>query len=570
MPKKDKRKVIKQQNIIQLFLVLIIIVLLNIIGSFIFTRIDLTSEKRYTLSDVTKENLTELNDVIYFKVYLEGEFPAGFERLRQETKEMLDEFRAYSDFIEYEFINPTEGKTNKEIRFIYDELVKKGLNPTQLSVRTDDGTSKKLIFPGAIASFGNQETAIQLLDNQMGTPPEVALNNSIQALEFKLINAIRKITARKKQEVGFLRGQKELENIYLQDAAEALSEYYEISEVTINQKLKSLDDYDAIVIAKPDSLFDEKDKFIIDQFIMKGGKILWLIDPVHASMDSLRSKSLSVAFPRNNNLDDMLFKYGIRINTDLLMDMQAVPIPIVTGMVGNQPQQSLLPWFYFPLIIPNAKNPIVKNLNGIKTQFVSSIDTVGNPQIKKTILLKTSKYTKRVSTPAQISLKILQNEPDAKTFNSGPQPIAVLLEGEFSSVFKNRIPIIIAEDEEIDFREKSVATKMIVVSDGDIIRNQVDNSGGRPYAMPLGYDKYTRQTFGNKDFILNAMNYLCDNSGIISIRSRELKLRLLDKAKIKDGKVKWQLINTLLPVVFILIFATIMFIIRKNRYTTKK
>lgn len=570
MTKNNKRKIIKRQNILQLVLVLIIIALLNIIGSFIFTRFDLTTEKRYSLSDVTKEVLNELEDIVYIKVYLDGDFPAGFKRLQQETKEMLDEFRAYSDFVEYEFINPTEGKSNKEINFIYDELVGKGLSPTQLSVRTEDGTSQKLIFPGAIAAFGDRETAIQLLDNQMGTPPELALNNSIQSLEFKLINSIRKLTSKIKLSVGFLKGQKELDNIYIQDAAEALSEYYDVSEVTIDQKLKSLDEYDALIIAKPDSLFDEKDKFILDQFIMKGGKVLWLLDPVHASMDSLRTRSIAVAYPRNTNLDDMLFKYGVRINTDLLMDMQAVPIPIVTGMVGNQPQQSLLPWYYFPLIIPGSSNPIVKNLNGIKTQFISSIDTLGTPGIKKTILLETSKYTKKVNTPTQISLKILQEEPNMNSFSNGSLPVAVLLEGTFKSVFKSRIPAVITEDKEIDFRESSVPNKMIVISDGDIISNQIDNSRGRSMSLPLGYDKYTRQTFGNKDFILNAMNFLCDNSGIIEIRSRELKLRMLDKAKVKDGKTKWQLINTLLPVLLVLFFAILKYYFRKKTFTTKK
>lgn len=566
---KSKKKIIKRQNILQLIFLLIIIVLVNILGSIVFTRFDLTSEKRYTLTDVTKDVLKELNDIVYFKVYLDGEFPSGFKRLRKETKEMLDEFKAYSDFIEYEFINPTEDKNNQEINLIYDELVRKGLSPTQLSVRTEDGTKQQIIFPGALVTFRDKESPIQLLESQMGKSSDIALNNSIQALEFKIVNTIRKLATQSKPKVGFLRGQKELDNIFLQSSAEGLAEYYDVSEVEIDQQLKSLDDYDALIIAKPDTIFNEKDKFIIDQFVMNGGKILWLIDPVHASMDSLRRKDMAIAFPKSINLEDMLFKYGVRLNTDLVMDMQAMPIPIVTGMVGNKPKQSLLPWNYFPLIIPNSENPIVKNLNGIKTQFVSSIDTVGNPNIRKTILLETSKYSKKINTPAQISLSIMREEADPAAYNSGPQPIAVLLEGSFESVFKSRLPAIISEDKEINFIEKGKPTKMIVVSDGDIIRNQVDNSRGNSYALPLGFDKYTRETFGNNDFILNAMNYLCDNSDIISMRSRELKLRLLDKAKVKEEKLQIQLLNTVAPVVLIILFAIAKFIIRRRKYISK-
>lgn len=564
--KKNKKKAVKRQNIIQLVLVIVIIILLNVVGSFVFTRIDLTTEKRYTLSGVTKNLIIELDDVVYFKVYLEGDFPAGFQRLRNETKEMLNEFRAYSDNIEYEFVNPMADKTEKEKATIYQQLTKKGLLPTQLNVKNESGSSQKIIFPGAVVVYKGREQPLQLLDEQMGKSPEVSLNSSIQTLEYKISSTIRKLVKENKDKIGFLKGQGELENIYLSDAAKSLSDYYDVSEVTINNQLKSLDEYKALIIAKPDSTFDEKDKFILDQFIMKGGKVLWLIDAVYADMDSLRNKSVAVTFPKSLNLKDMLFKYGVRINTNLIMDMQALPIPVVTGMIGNQPQQSLIPWPYFPIITPRSNHPIVKNVNAIKTHFVNNIDTVGSPRINKTVLLTTSEYSKKVSTPNQISLKLLKESPTRKDYIHGRQPIAVLLEGAFESVFKNRIPKIIEENEGIGFTEISKPNKMIVIADGDIIKNQTRSSGANRQVLPLGYDKYTGQSFGNKDLILNAMNFLCDDSGLLALRGKDFKLRLLNKSKLQEEKLKWQIINTVIPIVIIFVFGIIQYYCRKRKY----
>ncbi len=564
--KKNKKKAVKRQNILQLILVIVIIILMNVVSSFVFTRIDLTTEKRYTLSSVTKNLIKELDDIVYFKVYLDGDFPAGFQRLRNETKEMLDEFRAYSDNIEYEFVNPMVNKTEKEKATIYQQLTKKGLLPTQLNVKNESGTSQKIIFPGAIVVYKGREQALQLLDEQMGKSPELSLNNSIQTLEYKISSTIRKLVKQNKDKIGFLKGQGELENIYLSDAAKSLSDYYDVSEVVINNQLKSLQPYKAVIIAKPDSAFNEKDKFILDQFIMKGGKVLWLIDAVYADMDSLRNKSVAVTFPKSLNLKDMLFKYGVRINTNLVMDMQALPIPVVTSMVGNQPQQSLIPWSYFPIITPRNDHPIVKNLNAIKTHFVNNIDTVGAPHINKTVLLTTSEYSKKVSTPNQISLELLRKTLTRKDYIHGRQPIAVLLEGKFESVFKNRIPKIIEENEDIDYTEVGKPNKMIVIADGDIIKNQTRSSGANRRVLPLGYDKYTGQSFGNKDLILNAMNYLCDDSGLIAVRGKDFKLRLLNKSKLQEEKLKWQLVNTVIPVVIIIIFGMLQYYYRKRKY----
>ncbi|MDP4265822.1 MAG: gliding motility-associated ABC transporter substrate-binding protein GldG [Bacteroidota bacterium] len=566
--KVSKKTLLKRQNIIQLILSLAIIFLINYIGSFWFSRIDLTAEKRYSLSPATINMLKKLDDIVYFKVYLEGDFPAGFKRLRNETKEMLNQFRAYSKNIEYEFINPSESPDKKTRNSIYRQLYMKGLDPTNLQTAENGGRSEKIIFPGAIVTYKEREVPVQLLLSQMGVSSDQVLNNSVQSLEYSLASAIRKLSTVQKPKIGFIEGHGELGKIEVEDIAGALSEYYSVSRVNINHKLNSLKDYKSIIIAKPDSIFDDKDKFIIDQFIMKGGKVLWLIDPVFASMDSLRNNNTTVGVINTLNLEDMLFRYGVRLNTNLILDMQSVPIPVVTGQMGNQPQQSLLPWYYFPVLTPSINHPIVNNLNAVRTEFISSIDTVGAKGIKKTILLTSSKYSKVVNTPAIINLEILRKKPDPSSFNKSYIPVAVLLEGKFHSIFANRLTPEIMNNPEIGFKNISTENKMIVIADGDIIKNQVYVSNGKKVPYPLGYDKYTKHTFGNKDLILNAMNYLCDDSGLISARSKELKLRLLDKSEISDSGLFWQIINIIIPIVLIIGFGIYQTTMRKRKYST--
>lgn len=576
----NKRKNIKRNNLIQLAFGLIIIILLNVIGYYVFTRFDLTAEKRYSLSEPTKQMLEKLDDIVYFQIYLEGEFPAGFKRLQRETREMLDQFRAYSENIQYEFINPSASTDPKERNDVYQLLMERGLSPTDLQVKTNDGSSQQIIFPGAIVSHKGKDIPIELLMSQMGTPPEEVLNNSIQNLEFNLANAIRKLSVLRKPNVAFIEGHGELSIIETADIAYALSEYYSIERLEIAGQLNSLTDrnsldstnttirnkFDAIIIAKPDTAFDEKDKFIIDQFIMRGGKVMWLIDPVFASMDSIQFSDATVGVINELNLTDQLFNYGVRLNTNLVMDINALPIPLKTGDMGGAPQIEFFPWYYFPVLNPLQDHPIVKNLNAIKTEFISSIDTLDNKGIQKTILLTSSQYSRTVNTPVLISLEILQKEPDQRLYNKQHIPVAILLEGKFTSLYWNRIPPEIRDNKDIGFIASSEPGKMIVVCDGDIIKNQIRNQDSQQSPYPLGYDRYTGQTFGNKEFILNAMNYLIDEDGLISIRSRELKLRLLDRTKIKEQKLFWQLVNTVVPVVLIIIMGIILYYLRKKKY----
>lgn len=581
--KKDinKKKDQRLDSIIQLVAGVFIIIFLNIIGTYVFTRLDLTSEKRYTLSPSTRQLLRETDDIFYFKVYLEGEFPSGFKKLGQSTRELLDEFRAYSDNIQYEFINPSASNDAKTRKDISDRLIEQGLTPVDVAIRTKEGQRQQSIFPGAIVTYKGRSVPLSLLANQLGAAPDAIINNSVQSLEYNLANAIRRLSVTMKPKIAFTQGHGELSKLETADIASALSDYYTVEYVDLKGQINAFTErvevesgkfnivnkYKTIIIAGPDSTFNEKDKFIIDQFVMKGGKVLWLIDPVFATMDSLQKSNRTVGITRDINLNDQLFKYGVRLNSNLLMDLAALPIPMVTGYMGNQPQFDFFPWPFFPVLTSTSNHPVVKNINAIRTEFISSIDTVGDASIRKTILLNTTKYTRIAPTPVIITLSILGRNPDSRDYNDPPQPVAVLLEGKFSSVYNNRIPKELSEAPEIGFTPQSPENKMIVISDGDIIRNQIQFSAGNYTPLPLGYDRHTRQTFGNKELILNAVNYLSDDTGLLDIRSREIKLRALDVTKARENLLTWQLVNILLPVILIILFGIIQFALRKRRYS---
>nr|HRC67310.1 gliding motility-associated ABC transporter substrate-binding protein GldG [Bacteroidales bacterium] len=480
----SSRKKIARQAISKLLVGILIVILVNIIGSYSFTRFDLTSEKRYTLSESTKKLIKEVDDYVYFRIYLEGDFPAGFKRLRNETREMLDEMRAYNKFINYEFINPNASSNPKDRQNIYRQLIEKGLNPTDLQVKDKEGESRQIIFPGAIASYRGKETPVQLLTGQMGARPEEILNLSVENLEYNLANTIRKLIVSYKPKVAFIYGHGELEEAFIYDISQSMAEYYTVERIKLDGQINALTEhktdsgrisifnkYKAIIIAKPDSAFTEKDKFIIDQFLMRGGKILWFIDGVNAEMDSLQNKSSTLGLAHDINLEDMLFRYGVRINNDLVLDANCLPIMMVTGTIGNQPRFSFVPWIFSPLANPATKHPIVNNLNPIKTQFISSIDTIAIKGVKKTIMLSSGQYSRKIIAPIIIDLNIARQEPDLKLFNQPYIPLAVFLDGKFPSLYEHRIPANISDSPEIGFHAESKPTQMLVVSDGDVIRN---------------------------------------------------------------------------------------------------
>lgn len=578
----NKRKNLKKNQIVAFLVTVAIVVLVNVIGSYVFTRFDLTSEKRYTLSPTTKDILNNLDDYVYFKVYLEGDFPAGFKKLRRETKEMLDEFRAYSKYIDYEFINPSESEDPDERNATYTLLYQSGLNPTNVVDKNSDGSTKQMIiWPGALVSYRNDtEIAIDLLENQIGQSSEEALNASMQNLEFRLIDAVKKVTRFKKPNIAFIEGHGELEPMDVYDITKSLSQHYNVGRLEIDGRIDALmhrtqdttrdvsafTSFDAIIIAKPTQPFSEKDKFLIDQYIMHGGKVLWLVEPVYATMDSLQSQESTIGIEQDLNLDDMLFKYGVRINRDLLLDLTCAALPVRTGQMAGQAQLEFFRWYYFPLLQAASDHPMVRNMNAIRADFVSSMDaTTSANGINQIPLLKTSDYTKVSGAPVFISLAMLRQTPDRRMFNSKGKNVAYLLKGSFPSLYANRIPQELIDSEELKYMDQSEPTAMIVIADGDIIRNQIDIKRKMPLA--LGFDQYTGNTYANKEFIENCISYLVDGEGLIDIRSRELKIRLLDTTKIAQERTKWQLINTVTPIASIIALGFVMAYFRKRKYS---
>ncbi|MBO7074492.1 MAG: gliding motility-associated ABC transporter substrate-binding protein GldG [Bacteroidales bacterium] len=581
------RKNNKRHEAKSLITTLIIIVLANITGSYVYTRFDLTSEKRYTLSDTSKDILKNLDDYVYFRVYLEGDFPAGFKKLRKETKEMLDEFRAYSKFIDYEFINPSESNDQAERQETYKILWRSGLNYYTETVQTNNGMSQIMIWPGIIMSYHENEMGIDLLSGESGQSQETVLNNSAQDLEYKLISAIKDISTVNRKTIAFVDGHGELADLEVYDIANTLSKKYNIKRTTLNEQLNSLmrrdldadsniiikPAFDAVIMAKPTEAFSEKDKFIIDQYIMYGGKVMWLLDAVNADMDSLQNAESTMGLALNLNLDDQLFKYGVKINRNLLLAYPCAQIGLVTGE-GASLQSILLPWYYFPLLGAASEHPIVRNLEAVKADFVSSLEpTTSAPEIQKIPLLKTSDYTKVSSAPVYISLDILNERPNASMFPQKGMPTAFLLNGRFTSLFENRMPASLIDAKEIGFKTQSEPNSMIVIADGDIIRNQLaqldyakknNKRVGQP--LPLGYDQYTNNTYGNKQFIENAVSYLLEGEGLLNVRTRELKIRLLDMNKVNSSPIKWQLINVVLPSAIMIVLGIVLAFLRKKKY----
>ena len=561
---------------------ILLIILTNILVSFTDFSLDLTADGKHSISEETIKTLEKVDDIVFIKVYLEGVFPAEFKHLQSEVLNLLSSFKTIADDnLEFEFINPNEGRNEKEKVDLYKQLVKQGLAPTDIEIKKAGSSINQIIFPGAIIYYKDKEIAVNFLKNSVTKNAGENINASVENLEFEFISAIYHISKTKTHRIAFLEGNGELSASEVYDITESvmqdndkLSYHYtidrfnikefEIDSITlqadISSQVKKLTSYKAIIIAKPTIAFNMLDKFIIDQYLMSGGKILWLIDGAKASMDSLQQNKSFIATNNDLKLSDQLFKYGIRINANLIEDLRSTEIPIVTGYSNNIPQQSYFPWPYYPLLFSENNHPISNGLDAIKCDFASSIDTIKN-NINKTILLHSSKQSRISPTPAKVSLGILENPPPLTSFNKENLPIAVLLEGEFESVFKNRI---LPKNQKLNFVSQSKKTQMIVVSDGDLIRNSVSNNGD---IYPLGYDRFIKYTYlGNKKFIMNSIHFLCDETGLTQLKSKEIKLRLLDKEKIKNNKTFIQLINILLPLLILLIFAFIFTKMKKKKY----
>jgi ABC-2 type transport system permease protein len=541
---------------------------LSLFSEKVFTRFDFTKEKRFTVSPISRKIMDGLPQAVNVTVYLEGDnFPGGMKRLQTATRDMLTDLQAYSSHkLQFNFIDPIRGLSQDEQKQAYENLQAKGIEAQNLSVKTDDGVSQKVIFPYALVSYGDKSIPVKLLQTQssMNVTPDEVLNNSIQNLEYAFTSTIKKITGAGKQRIGFTEGHGELTDLQLDDALRALADGYLVGRVNLSSiPLDSLSKLSLLVIPKPDKAFTEADKFKVDQYIMRGGRVLWSIDQVSAELDSLRGRGgEQLAFNKQLNLDDQLFTYGVRINYDLLADMNAAPIPVNVGGAGGPAQIQMLNWLYYPIYLPLSKHAIVKNLDGILSQFASTIDLLDTKNVEKTILLTSSPFNKNIKAPHMLSLQALEQEPDPKDFQSRPKITGVLLEGEFPSVFRNR-PVPADIKEPVQPLSKSKPAKMIVLSDGDIFRNQVGTDGS---PFPLGYDRYSQQTYANKNLLLNIADYMTDDSGLISLRSKEIRIRLLDRARIRQEKLLWQLVNNIAPIGIVLIFAIFQHYIRKRKY----
>ncbi len=541
------------KNILFIFLG---VILVNIVSQYFFTRIDITKDKRYTLSETTSKLVKPIQKSLLIHVYLEGDFPSEFKRLQIETRQFLEELQAVNPTINFRFINPN----NKR-----EALIKRGMFPSQLTVEEDGKLSEAIIFPWAEIMYGTKKQLVSLLPNTMANSQEAQLENAIASLEYSFTNAIQLLTQSSEKKIAVLSGNGELDDINVFSLLSNVGKKYRLSKFTLDsvkkapqKTLEQLKKYDLAIIAKPTERFSENEKLVLDQFIVNGGKSLWMIDNLYADIDSLYNQGRMIAHTRDLNLTDLLFSYGIRVNNKLVQDLYASKLTLATGNVGNQAQFESFDWFYHPLVNGNPNHPITKNILPVRFRFTTHLDTL-QKEIKKTPLLVSSVLTKVSGVPKIIELESIAKEPQQQEYAAGSKLLAVLLEGKFNSAYENRVKPF----DDKNFNSKSsIDNSMVVVADGDIGSNQILK--GKPY--DLGVDKWTKQRFGNKDFLLNAIDYLLDDSGLFQLKNRTVKLRVLNKQRAYKEKSFWQFLNILLPISLLLGFGFIFNLLRKRKY----
>jgi gliding-associated putative ABC transporter substrate-binding component GldG len=532
------------------------IFLLNFAGQSLYKRFDLTKDKRYTLSEVTNSIIDKVENQLIIRVYLEGDFPSEFKRLQIETRQFLEELRAENSNIKIQFINPDDQR---------ERLIQQGMIPSQLTVEEDGKLSNAIIFPWAEINYKNKTKIVSLLPNGGIQSQEQKLETAIESLEFSFVDAINTLSQDAIKKVAVLDGNGQLQDIELYSFLSEVTKKYRMAKFTLDsvatnptKTLQALQNFDLAIIAKPTQSFSEKEKMVLDQFILKGGKTLWMLDNVQADTDSLYRDGKMLAYPRDLNLTDQLFSYGVRINTTLIQDLYSSKIPLATGNVGNQPQFQNLPWFYHPLANANPNHPITKNIAPVRLRFANQIDTLQNG-IRKTPLIISSVLTRKTGTPSIIELQSIAQEPKEQDYKAGYQLFGVLLEGEFTSTYANRIkPFDIP-----NFTDKSKLNKMVIIADGDVGRNQIQKN--KPYDLSL--DKWTGEQFGNKEFLLNTVDYLLDDSGLIELRNKRLQINLLDKQQAFQERTFWQFINVALPLLLLFGFGFGFNYLRKKKYS---
>lgn len=557
----------RKKNLKKVVVTILFLIGLNFVGHFIFKRFDLTADKRYTLSETSLQIVSDVKEPLYVDVFLQGNFPGEFKKLQTETQQLLEEFKAENPNIIFQFVNPLEDEeADKEKTF--NSFVERGLTPVNVTVNDKGQQTQEVVFPWAVATCGNRSVKVPLLKNMMGASTAEKVVSSVQHLEYAFANAFNTVSNAKQKKVAILKGNGELHDIFIADFVKSVRDNYYIGTFTLDsvaknpmESLKYLKKYDLVVVAKPTEVFTDAEKQVMDQYVVNGGKTLWLVDQVNMEMDSLMSTGENLAFPRDLNLNDMFFKYGVRIKPDLIKDVMATPIALATGEQGSATQYTQYPWMFSPLIYPDekTKNPIVSNLDGLKFEFASPIELLNN-SIKKTVLLQSSPYSKLIGTPSEIKLSMVEERPEQKEFTGGGKyPVAVLLEGQFHSVYENRVLAF----KDNSFKSVGKENKMIVISDGNVIKNQLDKNY---QPMELGYDKWTNNLYGNKEFLLNCVNYLLDEKGLINIRSKEVALPILDKEKVYANYTSSQIITVGLPLAVLLVFGLLFTYLRKRKY----
>ena len=550
---------------------LFIIIIVNYLASVWHYRFDLTEDRRFTLSTPTRKLLRNLNEPVNIDVFLEGDMPSGFKKLRNSTKELLEDFKEIAKKnIRFRFKKPLEGLNDSAKAGLMDSLQQMGLSPMNVKAQTreGEGQEQQFIYPGAILTYKDRVIAVDFLQGQSAVNGINSLNNAEALMEYKLVNAMHKLTQDSLPIVGYLLGNGEPFNENVYDLVERnIKRNYGFSFLPIDSIRSIPSVFNAIVIVKPSRKFTDEQKLKIDQYIMHGGKVMWMIDNLYAEMDSLRrTQNEFIAFDRGLNLEDLLFKYGVRINQDLVQDLNCDKTPTVVGIVGGKPQVELLPWPYSPLLTNNNGQPIAKNLDYILSQFPSSIDTVKAPGINKTFLLTTGDASRTLSTPALVSWNSIRNEEDLKKFNKSFIPVAVLLEGKFHSLFINRLTNVMNDSlnniHQPFISQNQQDNKMIVVADGDIAMNAVTQQG----VLQMGMNPYTKYKYANSDFVMNSIESLVDSSGILELRGKDYTLRLLDKKKLDEGKSRWQFINIAVPILLVILSGFVYQFIRKRKY----
>ncbi len=558
-------KMPKKQNLKQLFVIITGLLLANIIGNFFFYRFDLTKDQRYTLSKTSLTIIKEVKEPLIIDVFLKGNYPGEFKKLQTETQQLLEEFKAYNRNITFQFVNPIEDDAERDI--IMQSFIQRGLTPLNVTVEDKGKQTQEIVFPWAIATYNGKSTNVPLLKNLMGASTAEKVNSSVQHLEYAIANAINTVVKEKEKKVAVIKGNGEMEDLLMADFIKQVRQNYYIGTFTLDsvakkptESLAYLNKYDLAIIAKPSEKFSEVEKQVLDQYIINGGKTLWLLDQVSIEMDSLyNDNGASLAYPKDLGLTDMFFKYGFRIRPDLIKDEQATPIKLVTGQQGSASQYTQYFWKYAPLIYPNLEHPIVTNIDGIRFDFANPIEILQN-QINKTVLLKSSKFSKPVGSPVEINLNSVSEQTKPEEYlNQGEMPVALLLEGKFNSMYTNRV---LPFDDET-FKTNSKNSKMIVISDADVVKNQLDKNR---QPLELGYDKWTSALYGNKDFLMNCVNYLLDDNGLINIRSKEVNLPLLDKDKVIEKYTQSQIITVGLPILILGFFGLVFTYLRKRKY----